>query len=374
MVKVIAIAMLCGGCTLIVDHQLSANPGGCNSDLPFTDGSPGNAQRFHSGVSVLSFRGAAFPPASANPVNYGATLAFLSNGGLELAGGATGDTVFVRNETNFTPTWASTTPGHEGPGGFGCAEVIAATSDTLHNSTSLQLIPAGCGDDSSYDGGTYTGAPESISPAIAWANTPDGGSIATVIGGRGQACPETFPSTCFPPTSVPTLTAGGVRRVDALIDAQGHPVWIVSTEGADTRIYDTNFANPTSVVSWGGPIAMLASDVGIVMRINSGNLEAQLFDATGAKRGGEFHTVLGDSTVHGLEIARFGTSPILRVAWIGGDTRARVANFDATVAATPVLGTPSVVCGSDGASFVAPMSTTTAAVLKGDALYLRHVD
>jgi hypothetical protein len=375
MVRALAIAMLCGGCTLIVDHQLSANPGGCSSDLPFTDGTPGNATRFHSGVSVLSFRGAAFPPAGGNPANYGATLAFLYNTGLELAGGVTGDTVFIRNETNFTPTWASTTPGHEGPLSFGCAEVVAATSDTLHSRTSLQLIAADCGNDLFYDGGTYTGAPESLSPAIAWANTPDGGSmIATVVGGRGQACPETFPPTCFPPTSVPTLTAGGLRRVDALIDAQGHPIWIVSNEGGDTRIYSANFAGETSVVPWGGAIAALASDVGIAMRIQSGELQAQIFDATGRKNGNEFHSTLGDATVHGLEIARFGTLPILRIAWIGGDTRARVANFDATVAAAPVLGTPSVVCGSNGASFVAPMSTTTAAVLKGDALYLRHVD
>jgi hypothetical protein len=165
-----------------------------------------------------------------------------------------------------------------------------------------------------------------------------------------------------------------VRRVDALIDAQGQPIWIVSIEGGDTRVYSANFAGETSVVSWGGAIAALASDVGIAMRIQSGELQAQIFDATGRKNGNEFHTTLGDATVHGLEIARFGTSPILRVAWIGGDHRARVANFDATIAAAPVLGAPSVVCGSDGASFVAPMSTTTAVVLKGDALYLRHVD
>lgn len=374
MVRTIAAALLCGGCTLIVDHQLSQNPGGCG-ELIFLDGTPNNGgQYFHSGVTAPTFRGAAFPPASKTPDNFGATLAFLSGAGLEFAGGLTGDTVYLRPEPNYTATSMSPTPGHEGPGGFGCAEAVAATYDSLRDRTSLQLIAGGCGDDLAYDGGTFSGAPAALAPAVAWAALPDGGGIvAAVVGSQGEACAETFPLTCFPPQGG-AVAGGGERRVDSLTDAQGQPIWMVSTAGADVRLYSADFASSTAVVGWSGPIAALAADVGAALRINAGHLQAQIFDVTGAARGAQFDADLGDAAAHGLEIARFGTTPVLRAAWIGGDGRARIATFDATVAASPQLATPALVCGSQGASFVAPLSSTTAAVLLGDALYLRHVD
>ncbi len=374
MVRAIAAALLCSGCTLIVDSQLAANPGGCG-DLIFLDGSPNNGGvRYHSGVTTPSFRGPAFPTANRSPDNFGSTLAFLSSGALDFVGGSIGDAVYVRHEENYTPTSASLAPGHEGPGSFPCAEAIAATYDSLHDRTNLQLLAGACGDDLSYDGGTYSGAPATLSPAMAWAGTPDGGAlIASVLGSQGQACPEAFPPGCFPPQGG-AVAAGGARRLDALLDAQGQAAWIVSTEGADVRLYNTSFGGSIGVVAWSGPIAVLASDVGIAVRIDTGHLQAQLFDATGAKRGGQFDKDLGDASAHALEIARFGTSPILRAAWLGGDGQARIATLDATVAVAPTLGAASIVCGSQGASFVAPLSTTTAAVLVGDALYLRHVD
>ncbi len=188
-------------------------------------------------------------------------------------------------------------------------------------------------------------------------------------------CPEAFPPTCFPPQSTGgSVPPTGARRIDALLDAQGQPAWIVATEGSDVRLYSSNFAGTTGLVSWSGPIAVLAADVGIAMRIQSGELQAQLFDVQAHKVGNEVHFALSDPSAHGLEIARFGTTPVLRVAWIGGDNQARIATYDATVAASQTLGAPSVVCGSQNATFVAPMSTTTAVVQIGGALYLRHTN
>ena len=367
------LALLCSGCTLVVDHQLSQQQANC-PDLIFLDGSPNSSgQRFHGGVQVLSFRGPAWPPAGKDPASFGATLAFLSNGGLVLGGGLSGDTVFMRSESNYTPTWASLAPGHEGPQSFGCTEILAGTYDTLHDRTALSLIAGDCGNDISYDGGVIPGPPESVAPAIAWSGAAAGGLVATLYGGQAQSCPETFPLNCFPPRGG-AVTGGGPRRVDSMIDATGAPVWIVSTEGNDVKIYNSTFAARGAAVSWAGPIAVLASDVAIVMRIHSGNLEGQLFDATGAHRGNEAHFDLGDPAAHGLEIARLGTAPVVRAAWIGGDGKARIASYDASVATAQRLTTPAIVCGSQGASFVAPTSATTAAVLIGDSLYLRHVD
>ena len=198
---------------------------------------------------------------------------------------------------------------------------------------------------------------------------------AVLRGTQAQMCAESFPPTCFPPQGTgASVPSSGARRVDSLIGLQGQPGWIVSTEGADVKLYSFNFAGSIGLVSWSGPIAAIASDVGLAMRIVAGELQAQLFDVQGNKLGSEAHFALGDPAAHALEIARFGTSAALRVAWIGGDNQARVASYDATVAASQHLGAPSVVCGSQGATFVAPMSTTTAAVLLNGALYLRHVN
>jgi len=374
MVRALAICVLSAGCTLLVDHELSKQAATC-PDLIFLDGTPNNGgQYFHGGVSAPSFRGPAFPNVDQAVNNYGSTLTFVSDGGVELVGGFEGDSVFMRSEANYTATSASSTPGHYGPGGFGCAEVVGANYDSLHDRTSLQLLAAGCGEDAAFDGGTFSGAPEALSPAIAWAPSPDGGGqIAALLGSQAQVCPETFPPTCFPPHGG-AVSGGGARRMDALFNAQGQPVWIVATEGADTRLYSSTFAGSIGAVSWAGPIVAVAPDVGIVMRIVSGQLDAQLFDATGSARGPEAHTPLNDAAAHGLEITRLGTSPVLRIAWIGGDGKARVASYDASVATAQRLGPASIVCGSSGASFVAPTSTTTAAVMIGDALYLHHTD
>lgn len=373
--KAALLALLSTGCTLVVEHQLSQPSAGC-TDLIFLDGTANNGgQRFHGGVSAPSFRGPAYPTAGKTLENFGSTLSFLSNGGLELAGGVQGDAVFLRPETNYTATSASTTPGHEGSGGFGCAQLLGISYDSFHERTSLQLIPGGCADDAiTLDGGSFPGAPAALAPALGWAGLPDGGGIfAAVLANQGQSCAETFPPGCFPPRGG-AVAAGGARRLDALADPQGLPLWIVGTEGGDTRLYDASFGASIGAVAWSGPLAALAADIGIVMRILTGQLQAQLFDATGSRRGNEAHFDLGDPLAHGLEIARLGTAPVLRVAWIGGDGKARMANYDASVASAQRLSTPAVVCGSQGASFVAPTSATTAAVLVGDALYLRHVD
>ncbi|MFN2548851.1 MAG: hypothetical protein ABR567_15600 [Myxococcales bacterium] len=359
---------LAAGCTLVVNEELASCP-----DLIFLDGTPNNGGlRFHGGVSAPSFRGPAFPPPGQAIDNYGSTLTFLSAGTVEQVGGAVGDGVFMRAQ-NYSATSASSTPGHVGPGGFGCAEVVAATYDTLHDRTSLQLLASGCGEDAAFDGGTLPGAPEPLAPAVAWAPSADGGGmIASVLGSQAQACPESFPPTCFPPQGG-AVPAGGARRMDSLLDAQGQPVWIVPTEGADTRLYSSDFAGSIAAVSWAGPVAAVGADVGIVMRIQAGELDAQLFDSTGAPRGPEAHTPLNDAAARGLEIARLALTPVLRIAWIGGDGKAHAAQYDASVATAQRLGSISTVCGSAGASFVAPTSTTTAAVVVGDSLFLRRV-
>lgn len=376
MVRATLLALLSTGCTLVVEHQLSQQSASC-PDLIFLDGTPNNGgQHFHGGVSAPNFRGPAYPTGPGrNAENFGSTLTFLSGGGLELAGGATGDAVYFRSESNYTATSASTTPGHESPVSVGCAEMLGATYDSLHDRTSLQLVPGGCGDDTiTYDGGTFSGPPETLAGALGWAGLPDGGGLfAAVLGSQGQACPETFPPGCFPPHGG-SVTAGGARTLDALVGAQGQPIWIVSTEGAGTQLYDVNFAAPTPAVLWSGSIAAVAADVGLVMRLHEGLLQGQLFDSTGAHRGNEAHFDLGDPAAHGLQIARLGTAPLVRAAWIGGDGKARIASYDVSVATAQQLSTPSIVCGSQGAVFVAPTSTTTAAVLIGDSLYLRHVD
>ena len=375
MVKAVLLALLSTGCTVLVEHQLSQQSAVC-PDLIFLDGTANNGgQRFHGGVAFPSFRGPAYPAPGKSAESFGSTLTFTFNGGLELAGGFTGDTVFLRPETNYTATSASTAPGHEVPNVGGCAQLLGASYDSFHDRTSLQLIPGGCADDSiTFDGGSFPGKPGALAPALGWAGLPDGGGVfAAVLAGEGQSCPETFPPRCFPPRGG-AVAAGGARRIDALADPQGLPLWIVGTEGVDTRVYDANFGSPISAVAWSGPLAALAPDIGIVMRIQQGQLEAQLFDSTGARRGTEANFDLGDPLAHGLEIARLGAAPVLRATWLGGDGQARVANYDASVATAPRLSTPAVVCGSQGASFVAPTSSTTAAVLIGDALYLRHVD
>ncbi len=342
MVKRLAVAALACGCTLIVDHELSKNGGNCG-ELNFTDGIPGSSGRtFHRGVTAPVFRGPAYPPPGRSADNFGSTLAFLADGGLLLVGGVTGDSVFVRSEENWTPTFAVPTPGHLGPASVGCSEVYAGTYDSLRDRTNFQIITGGCGDDTAfYDGGSFSGPPDPVGPALGWAGAPDGGgTMAVVFASRAQVCDEAFPLSCFPPASPPdggTVSPGSGRRVDALTDATGAPVWMVSSAGADVRIYDATFRGSKGVVSWSGPIAAIAADVGLAVRINSGQLDVQLFDST-------------------------------------GDGRARVATLDASVATAPTLSTPAVVCGSQGATFVAPTSTTTAAVLVGDALYLRHVD
>src|SRR5207248_8764823 len=128
-----------------------------------------------------------------------------------------------------------------------------ANYDTLHDRTALQLLAAGCGEDAALDGGTFSGAPEARSPAVAWAPAAGGGGqIAAVLGSQAQVCPETFPPTCFPPHSG-AVAGGGARRMDALLDAQGQPVWIVATEGVEPRRYRPNLASSIGVASCAAP-------------------------------------------------------------------------------------------------------------------------
>ena len=368
--RLFAICALAGGCTLVVQNELDQCP-----DLIFLDGTPNNGgQHFSSGVSAPSFRGPAFPRAGEDIGAYGSTLTFLSNGTVVQVGGQAGDQVFLRAQ-NATATFATSTPGHNGPGGFGCAEVFAASYDSLRDRTTLQLLASGCGNDEAYDGGTIVGAPEPEWPVLAWAPAPDGGGvIAAALFSQAQSCPESFPLSCFPPQGGSLSGGGPARRMDALLDARGEPVWIVSTDLNDTRLYNADFTASTMAVAWAGPIAALASDVGIVMRINAGELDAQLFDSTGAPRGPEAHTALNDPGAHGLEISRLGTAPVLRLAWIGGDGKARAAQYDASNAGAQLLGAIATVCGSSGTSFAAPTSTTTVAVVVGSALHLRRVE
>ncbi len=396
-------ALAAVGCTLIVDHELSgyttppdAGPtvcdgGSCDagascSDLVYLDGTPdAGGELFHSGVTAPAFRGAAWPPPLKTSTNFGSTLTFLRDGGLELVNGyepnpaAPGDLppVFLRSETSFTPTNAYPAPGHEGPGSFsfGCAEIIAATYDSLRDQTTWRLIPGGCAEDSTfYDGGLTTGGPDLQAPALGWGGYPDGGGVvAALFGTRAQACDEVFPLSCFPPHAG-TVPATGARLIDSLVAADGMNVWVVTTAGSSTQLWSADFSTKVGspVVAWGGRTAALAPDIGIAMRIVSGSIEAHIFDSAGTLRGNPGNFALGDASAYGLEINRIGTSATLRVAWVGGDGQARVATLDASAPAALSLSTPAVVCGSRGATFVAPTSSVTAAVLVGDALYLRR--
>ena len=374
--KVLAAALAAAalGCTFIVDNELS-KPLGCD-EIPLSDGSPGNTRLIHSGVTAPAFSGPAFPTLNRATTSFGSTLAFLRDGGLELAGGLEGDAIFFRAEDQFTPTAAFPAPGHEGPGYFGCSEVFTASYDSLRDRTEMRLIPGGCVDDSLFiDAGVYPGQPQLQAPALGWGQAADGGGVlAAVLGTQAQACGEVFPSPCIPPSSG-TVPVAPSRLVSSLTAQDGSIVWIVATDSS-VQLWNADFTKPIGgPVASGGPvrIAAVAADIGIAVRIFNGKLQSQLFDAAGQLVSVAANLDLGDPGAHGLELAHFGTAPLLRLAWLTGDGQARTATLDATSPAAQRLVGAANVCGSKGASFAAPTTTTTAAVLVGEALYFRHV-
>lgn len=376
------------GCTLIVDRELSnhcvgacADAGPCD-ELAFVDGTSNGGQLIHAGVTAPSFRGPAFPPPQKTARNFGSTLAFVQDGGLQLVNGyesepASSDPppIFLRGETNFAATSVSPMPGHEGPGSFGCAELLAASYDALHDRTSFTVIPGGCYDDSNFaDAGSVAGGAAAFAPALGWAIGADGGSVvAALFGTSAQACDETVPFTCIPPRGG-NVPAGDGRALDSLSAADGSPVWLVTTAGAGVQLFRSDFSQPIGapVVPWAGRTAALAADIGIAVRLVAGRLDAQVFDATAALRGAPASFSLSDASAHALEVSRILATARLRIAWLGGDGKARVATLDASAPAAITLSAPVEVCGSQGASFVAPLSSTVAAVQVGEALYLRR--
>ncbi len=369
-----ALVALASNCTLIVDNELS-KPGGC-AEIAASDGTPGSALVFHSGVTAPSFSGPAFPSPGKSASNFGSTLAFLRDGGLALAGGLEGDAVFFLGKPEYTPTLAVPAPGHEGPGLFGCSEIFAETYDSVHDRTEVKLIPGGCSDDGSFiDAGVFPGSPSAQGAALGWAGSPDGrGTIAALLGAKAQACAEIFPLTCIPPSGN-TLPLSGQRRVSSLTAPDGSIVWVVATDSL-VQLWRADFGQAIGVpIASGSParIAAIASDLGIAARIEAGRLRTQIFDVKGDPAGTDGNLDLGDSGAHALEMARFGSVAKLRLAWLTGDGQARVATLDATSPASQQLVGAVDVCGSKGASFVAPTTPTTAAVLIGDALYFRHV-
>jgi hypothetical protein len=375
----VALAALCGGCTLLVEHELSsrASGGGCEERI-FLNGSPNDAGLFfHSGVTKVAWHGPSFPP-GADATYFGATLAFLADGGLEVAGGFREEVNF-RDLSGVTPSAAFPVGGHENTNGFGCSEVLAADYDSLHDTTHWRVVPGGCADDSTfYDGGATTGSPEAQGAALGWAPQPAaGGTLAAMFGGRAQSCADSFPVSCVPPQGA-FLPAAGTRKLDSLTSG-GQIFWVVSifpaTGDGETRLYSGDFAGtaPGPVVPFGGSVALLAADVGLSARIVlPGKLRLQFFNATGQPGFGGGDLELNDVGAHSAEIARFGGGGTqVRAAWIGGDGQARTANIDASSPSAPVLSGVKVVCNSAGATFVAPMTQTITAVLVGEGLYLR---
>ena len=374
--------MSAASCTAIVEHELSSrssdggfvDAGPCD-DLIFLDGTPNDGgQFFHAGVTSPSFRGPAFPRAGRGASNFGSALTFQRDGGLELVGGFDPDQVYFRAEEQWVASGAVPGPGHEGPASFGCAEIIAWSYDSLRDTTAFQLVAGGCGDDSVfYDGGTTTGTPGLQAPGLAWGSLPDGGGVvAAFLGGRVEACNETFPLQCFPPQAI-AIPTSGERRVDSLLTSDGANAWIVSAGGSgEVRLYRSDFGASTVVAPFAGPVAAIAADIGIATRLSNGHLETRLFNSSGAPVGVAASFDLGDAAAHGLEISRIGTTPSLRATWLGGDGQARVATLDTSVGGAPRLTQARIICGSQGASFAAPVSSTTSVVLLGDALFLRH--
>lgn len=380
-------AAACAACTLIVEGQLSshgdagpgdAGPADCG-EQPFLDGrEDGGGLFFHQGVSQVRWHGPAFAPDGREPANFGSTLTFLADGGLVFGGGAP-DGIYLRDFRELTPTLAYPSGGHEGGGGYGCAELLVATFDPLHDRTTWRLAPGGCGDDGVfYDGGTTTGAPEGQGPALGWVANPDGGTgtIAALYGGRAQACPELLPFTCVPPQGA-AVAPGGARSVDGLFDAQGQPVWAVTTFPAsgpgDTALWSGDFgSSQPAVVAWAGSIAVMAQDVALTARITSGQLQALLFDSAGAPRAAATLIPLGDPGAHDLRIARFGgTGTTAMATWIAGDGTARSGTLDVSTPSTVTLTGVKQLCGSAGATFVAPMTASTIAVQAGESMALR---
>jgi hypothetical protein len=368
-----ALALVAAGCTLLVERELSR----CDENK-FLEGSPdGGGFYFHQGVTQVAWHGPGFAPLNAEVSNYGTGFGFLVDGGLRLVGGFT-DGVFVRDESSAAPNIAYIPPAHYGPGGFGCLEGLAATYDPLRDRTSWQLNSSGCANGFVFDAGVTQGTPASQGPALGWAHAPDGGGIiAALYGNRAEICDEVFPLSCLPPKGV-FLAPGGQRSVDGLIASDGGVVWVVTvappTGDGETRVYSQDFKGAGLIVPWAGSVTVMDSDVALVARINQGQIQAQLFDATGAKRGPTSTIDLNDSGARGLLIARFGgAGATARAAWIDGDGRARAGVLDLSSPGQLTLRSQQTVCQSAGASFAGPIAPTTVVVQKGDGLYLRPV-
>ena len=370
--RLLALLLLAPACTLLVDNELS-KPGGCD-ELSASDGTPGSSVVFHAGVTTPAFSGPAYPTPGKQESSFGSTLAFLRDGGLDLVGGTQGESLFFKAEEQHTPTAIFPGPGHEGPGSYGCSEIFAATYDPLRDRTDVRLVPGGCADNSVFlDAGVFPGQVEGA--ALGWAGSPDGGAgaVAALLGARAQSCDEVYPLSCIPPSGG-DLPPSATRRVSALTAADGAPVWIVASD-TQVQLFSKDFRSAIGApVASGGParVAAIASDIGIAVQIAGGKLQTQVFDAAGRTAGAAGSFDLGDAAAHGLEIARFGTAPRLRVAWLTGDGHARLATLDATNPAAQQLVSPVTVCGPAGATFAAPLTPTTAAVLIGDALYFRR--
>lgn len=384
-------AAACGACTLVVENRLSshadagpgdAGPADCG-EMPFYDGrDDGGGETFHQGVAQVRWHGPAFPPDGREPANFGSTLTFLADGGLVSASGAH-DIVYMQDLRELHPTLAIPVGGHEAGGGYGCSELLAATYDPLHDRTSWRLVPGGCVDEEIFydggipDGGTTSGPPEEQGAALGWVANLDGGTgmLAALYGGNGQSCREEIPFTCVPPKGA-VVSLGGARSLDGLLDAQGRPVWAVTTFSAigagDTQLWPNDFLAPLSVVPWAGSITLMAQDVALAARITDGQLEALLFDSTGAQLAVATLIPVGDPGAHALQIARFGgTGTTAMATWIAGDGTARLGTLGISNPALVTLTGVKELCGSAGTTFVAPMSNGAVAVQAGESMVLR---
>ena len=407
----IALAVACASCTLLVDSELArhvqsgppdagpdaggdagidagpdAGPDAGCDDLAFQDGVIDGGVHFHSGVGRLTFRGPAIPSAAIfSPENtFPSTLGMATVDSIVVAEGIEGILPFYRSVI-FAADTVIAAPGHEGPGHFGCEELFVGSYDHFNQWTVWTFFPGGCGDNSlAQDAGIIPGRGRAA--ALGIAENADGGStLGFVIGGAGAACEEAdFPVPCIPPKGG-AVAASGALRLEGLTQPDATHAWALATtplDGGpgDVRVYADGFtrlapASPADggpTVSFAGPVVALDFNVAIVLTLSSGTLIGQPFDATGALRGGAISLALADPAAHSLEASRATGSAgsVVNLAWLGGDGQAHFARLDLTN--TPRISRgPAAVCGSAGAVFAAPLSSTQVAIQIGDAVYVR---
>ena len=328
-------------------------PDGC-PEVPFIDAT-GHEKLIHSGVTNLTWHAPAAPPAGADPSNYGGALAFKLNGTL-MIGAVTHGRVWVRDFAPVSSRFLSVAAAHQNGAGYGCTYAAADS----------RLFGAGCDTPRSTVVADFVGVA--------------GDAVAIVSTNSAQACNA---GACSPGTSLGDFVFTNLS-VDSLTAPDGGVVWVL-TGGLDvtpgggngTLLFSSDFstrlaAPVDAMVS--APVtgfAQLAPDLGLSIQMWSpeGQFRLLRFDSAGNDAGVSELTLENTCPA----VAKFGSGP-LRVAWIHYRQYEQAQAWTATVDVDAgTVSTPSLVCDSLGADFIAHMTDSTAVVEIDGGLYLRRV-